>query len=89
MAGCGSRDAGRVSTHRIRFEGPSVAAVQVATALADADGVELTGSEPPKPSAPGTMVLVVTVEGDDVDIDAAVQGLQERLPEGSSLVIDP
>ena len=48
-----------VTTYRVRFEGPVGLALRVATALADADGVDLTSSEAPTPKASGLVGLDV------------------------------
>jgi hypothetical protein len=78
-----------VTVHRIRFEGPAALVVGVATALADADGVELVSSEPPSLLDDGRVGLDVAVEGVTGAVAAAVAGLRDRLPDGSSVgVVD-
>lgn len=78
-------NAGAVNAHRIRFEGPAALAVGVATALADADGVELTSSEPPSALDGGKVRLDVVVDGRDEDVVAAVSAIGGDLPAGASL----
>ena len=80
-----------MTTYRIRFEGPASLALGVATALADAEGVELTSSEPPSPIA-----------GGDVGLDSPsraprspsgrVDRIRDGLPPGSTIAsrtVDP
>jgi hypothetical protein len=78
-----------VNEHRIRFEGAAAAALTVATAIADADGVDLTSSEPPAPLADGRVRLDLSVRGPSESIVAAVDELGRGLPAGSSIEIDP
>jgi hypothetical protein len=74
-----------VTVQRIRFEGPAALAMGVATALADADGVELVSSEPPSILGGGRVGLDVAVEGAPDAVAGAVAGLRERLPDGASI----
>ena len=75
--------------YRIRFEGPSVLAVQVATELADADGIDLTSSKPPLALDAHTFALEMTVEATPAAVDAAVESISRDLPEGASIhVVD-
>jgi hypothetical protein len=76
-----------VTTYRIRFEGPTTLALRVATALADADGVDLTASEAPAARASGLVGLDVTVEGLPDDVIAAVGGVRSWLPKDASIDI--
>ena len=68
-----------MTTYRIRFEGPASLALGVATALADAEGVELTSSEPPSPIGGGEVGLDVTVVGASI----AVGGVVDRITTAS------
>jgi hypothetical protein len=43
-------DAATVSSHRVSIHAPTALALQTVTALADAEGVDLTASEPPASS---------------------------------------
>jgi hypothetical protein len=81
-------DAGAVTHFRIRFEGPAALAVSVATALADADGVELTSSEQPSILDKNTVELNVSVEGKRGAVTAAVSGIRDGLPAGASIDFD-
>ena len=56
-------DASDVTSFRVRFEGPVALVVDVATALADAEGVELTSSDQPITVDEGVVALDLTVEG--------------------------
>ena len=78
-----------VNEHRIRFEGASSAALTVATAIADADGIDLTSSEPPVAVADGTVRLAFTVQGSSESIVAAVDEIGRTLPDDSSIELDP
>ena len=59
--------------------------VRVATAVADADGVELLSSEPPSRVDSGTVVLEMAVEGDDDSVSRAVAMLRDDLPVDASI----
>jgi hypothetical protein len=76
-----------VTTHRIRFEGPSLLALQVATALADTDGIDLTASAPPTPLGEGRSALEVTLDGDPEVVAAAVAGLREDIGAEATLEV--
>jgi hypothetical protein len=78
-----------VSAYLIKYEGPTSFAVQAATMLAEADGVELRGSEPPqrRSDPPDTVVLALTVEGDADAVLDAVADMRVRLPPDASLEI--
>ncbi len=76
-----------MSVQRIRFEGPAALVVGVATALADADGVDLVSSEPPSLLDDGRVGLDVALDGAPEAIAAAVTGLRGRLPEGASVEV--
>jgi hypothetical protein len=77
----------RVSEHRITFVGPPALALQVVTALADGEGVDLTASEPPRPHGQGTVTLDVTVDGSTRDVTSAVGRVRATLPHGATLAI--
>jgi hypothetical protein len=76
-----------VTVYRIRFEGPATLAVGVATALADADGVELTSSEQPSILDENRVELDVSVEGQRDAVGRAVTVIRDRLPDGASIEI--
>ncbi len=82
-------DAGAVNVHRIRFEGPTALAVGVATALADADGVDLTSSASPTALGDGAVALEMVVEATDDDAAAAVDAIRRDLPAGASIERSP
>ena len=74
---------------RIRFEGPPALAVQVATALADADGVELTSSQQPSVVDAHTVALDMSVDGTRAAVMLAVSTIGDGLPTGASIdVVD-
>lgn len=74
-----------MSAHRITFVGPPALALQVVTALADADGVDLTSSQPPVPHGHGTVTLDVTVDGSTEAVASAARRVRATLPDGASL----
>jgi hypothetical protein len=76
-----------VTVYRIRFEGPAALAVRVATALADADGVELTSSEQPSLLDENRAVLNVSVEGTHEAVAVAVAMINGGLPDSASIEI--
>jgi hypothetical protein len=78
-----------VNEHRIRFEGASAAALTVATAIADADGVDLTSSAPPTPLTEGRVRLDLSVQGSSESIAAAVDEIARAIPTDSSIELDP
>lgn len=78
-----------MNEHRIRFVGASAVALTVATAIADADGVDLTSSEPPDAVGDGDVRLDLTVRGTTASIADAVDGIRAVLPAGSSIELDP
>ena len=82
-----ARDAVAVTTYFVRFEGPVELALRVATALADADGVDLLSSEAPTPKASGLVGLDVTVDGLPDDVIAAVGSVRGWLPDEATIQI--
>ncbi len=79
-----------MTARRITYAGPSSLAVATATMLADFEGIDLTSSEPPaRGDGPrGTVVLLLTVEGADEAVDAAVGHLRAGLPPGATIDVD-
>ena len=80
-------DAGGVSNYRVRFEGPAALTLQVATALADADGVELISSDQPVTLDEGGVALSLTVEATFDAVADAVASIRGEMPSGASLDI--
>ena len=76
-----------MTTYRITFEGPASLALSVVTTLADAEGVELTSSEPPTPVDGGSVELDVTVDGASIAVGGAVDRIRDGLPPGSTIVV--
>lgn len=76
-----------MTIYRIRFEGPAALAVRVATALADADGVDLTRSGQPKMLGENTVELDLSVEGTRDAVAVAVSTISDELPDGASFAI--
>jgi hypothetical protein len=61
--------------------------LSVATALADADGVELVSSDQPVVQDEGVVTLHVTVEGAFDEVADAVAGIRGGMPSGASIEI--
>jgi hypothetical protein len=83
-----TRDAGAVPAYRINYQGPKSYAVEAARLLADADGIELTASQPVEPKQGSeNVVLRLTVEGTTDDVLDAVALTRGQLPPGASIEI--
>lgn len=78
-----------MNEHRIRFEGAAADALTVATIVADAEGVDLTSSEPPVPVGDGRVRLDLDVQGPSGSIEATVERIRSDLPTDSSIELDP
>ena len=76
-----------MTSHRVRVEGPTAVTLSVATALADADGVELTSSDQPVTRNESMVALDVTVEGAFEAVADAVASIRDSLPTGASIEI--
>jgi hypothetical protein len=74
-----------VTNYRVRLEGPAELVLRLATALADADGVELRSSEKPVNLDDGMVALEVTVQGEFDAVADAVAGIRGGLPSGASI----
>jgi len=79
-----------VTAFRITYEGPASFAVRAATLLADAEGVELTSSEPPEHRGGdgSTVRLALTAEGSADAVLDAVRGLRDQLAPGARVEIE-
>jgi hypothetical protein len=75
-----------VTTHKVTYEGPATLAVEVARALADADGIELTGATEPEQRG-DVVVLALTIEATADMVVAAVHGIGEGLPDGATITV--
>jgi hypothetical protein len=76
-----------VANFRVKFEGPAALALRVATALADADGVELISSDQPVTLDDSMVALNVTVEGAFEAVADAVASIRGEIPSGASIEI--
>jgi hypothetical protein len=76
-----------VPSYRVRFEGSPPLALRVATALADAAGIELTSSDPPLNLADGKVALNVAVDGAFDAVADAVATIRGDLPSDASIEI--
>jgi len=83
------RHDGEMTVFRIAYRGPASRAVEAATTLAAADGVELTSQErQARDEVAGTVVLVLTVEATTEAITDAVALVRSGLPAGATVEID-
>jgi len=80
-------DAGGVSNYRVRFQGPAALTLPVATALADADGVELISSDQPLTLGENIVALNLTVEGAFDAVADAVASIRVGMPTEASIEI--
>ena len=81
-----------MTTHQVKYEGPSSLAVRVATLLADAEGIELRSAEKQEDEGRSaeTVLLALTVEGTSEEVAAAVGAIGDGLPAGASITVqDP
>jgi hypothetical protein len=76
-----------VTTHRITFEGPAHLAIGIATALADAEGVDLTSSEPIAKVDDHTVRLAMTAAGSVDAVADAIAALRADLPTGATIAV--
>lgn len=78
-----------MSVFRIIYRGPASRAVEAATTLAAADGVELKSSErQARDEDANTAVLILTVEATREAIADAVTLVRDGLPAGATVEID-
>ena len=79
-----------MSAYRVRYEGPSSLAVRAATMLAEAEGIELTSSQPPerRPGPVEVAVLALTVKGQASAVMDAVEAVRGRLPEDAMITVE-
>ncbi len=78
-----------MTSHQVKYEGPSALAVRVATLLADAEGIELRSAETQEDTdASVETVLVLTVEGTKEAVMAAVGSFEADLPAEARVTID-
>ena len=73
------------TVYHITVEGPAALAVGVATALADADGIELISSESPSVVNADMVRLGLAVEGELDAVTAGVATVRDRLPASASI----
>ena len=76
-----------MTSYRVRVEGPTAVTLSVATALADADGVELTSSDQAVTRNESMVALDVTVQGAFEAVADAVASIRDSLPPGASIEI--
>ena len=74
-----------VTVYRVVFEGPASLAIGVATALADADGVELISSDPLSVVDVDTVRLGLAVEGASEFVTDAIASIRDGLPTGATI----
>ena len=76
-----------VTKYTVRFEGPAAFALRVATALADANGVELISSAQPVTLDDSKVGLNITVDGAFDAVADAVASVRGEVPSGASVEI--
>jgi len=80
---------GEMTVFRITYRGPASRAVEAATTLASADGVELTSSDRrARDDGAETVVLVLTVEATTEAITDALMLVRDGLPSGATVELD-
>ena len=79
-----------MTTHQVKYEGPSSHAMRVATQLADTEGIDLTSAEREegKGGQGETVLLTLTVEASAEAVMAAVNALQAELPPGARVTVE-
>jgi hypothetical protein len=77
-----------VTSFRISYEGPRSFAIRAATLLADADGVELTSSEPPARLDDESVHLALTVKATEKAVDDALTAIAAQMPPDATMRID-
>ena len=70
------------------MEAPASAALQLVTALADADGVDLVSSGHPSKVSDETVELLVEVDGSQVAVESAIGAISAELADGVSISLD-
>jgi hypothetical protein len=81
-------DSGDVANYRVSFEGRAALALAFATALADADGVELISTDQPvNLDESGMVALNVTVEGAFDAVADAVASIRDEMPSEAAIEI--
>jgi hypothetical protein len=76
-----------VTNYRVKIEGPAELTLSIATALADADGVDLIASDQPVTVDTTRVALNVTVNGAFDDVADAVASIRGGMPTGVSIEI--
>ncbi len=78
-----------MTSHQVKYEGPSALAVQVATLLADAEGIDLKSAERREQAdGSGETVLVLTIDGTTEAVTAAVGSIEAQLPSEARITVD-
>jgi hypothetical protein len=77
-----------VTSFRISYVGPRSFAVRAATLLAEADGIELTASEPPANRDDDSVLLSLSVEATQQAVDDALRDIAALLPPGAAMRVD-
>ena len=78
-----------MTSHQVTYEGPSALAVQVATLLADAEGIDLrSAARQDATDGSAETVLVLTIEATTEAVTAAVGAIDAQLPADARLTVD-
>jgi hypothetical protein len=76
-----------VPDFNVIYAGPISGVVDCARALAEADGVDLTGQRRASGADEEVARLELTVSGTDADVQAAIVSVSRELPPGASLTV--
>ena len=79
-----------MTTHHVKYEGPSSLAMGVATLLADAEGIDLTSAarQETTDGSVDTVRLVLTVEATTEAVMAAVGSIETELPADARITVE-
>jgi hypothetical protein len=77
-----------VTAYRVRLEAPTALALQMVTALADAEGVDLVSSGHPSRHGDELVELLVQVDATRAAVDTAIRDIQAGLAVGASISLD-
>jgi hypothetical protein len=77
-----------VTSFRISYVGPRSFAVRAATLLAEADGIELTASDPPALRDDDSVLLALSVEASHQAVDEALRDIAALLPPEAVMRVD-
>lgn len=74
-----------MTTTQVTYRGPAEFAVRAAALLADTAGVELRSANRTDDPTDGLVALVLTIDGPEEALAAAVDSVRAELPAGATL----